>query len=112
MIAALRAQRIVCDEEKLAQEIAKVAALLQIEPGTPTSEFIKQGATDNDIYLILTGKVSVRVNGREVATRVSGFHVGEMALIDPTARRSASVVAVEQTVLVQISEASFVLLAK
>ncbi|MBI5384094.1 MAG: nucleotide-binding protein [Verrucomicrobia bacterium] len=112
LIAALRAQRIVCDEEMLAQETAKVAALLQIEPGTSTSEFIKQGATDNDIYLILAGRVSVRVNGREVATRASGSHVGEMALIDPTARRSASVVVLEQTVLARISEASFVSLAE
>ena len=112
VISALRAQRIVCDEERLAQEIAKIASLFQLEPNTPASEFIKQAATDNDIYLILAGKVSIRVNGREVATRVSGFHIGEMALIDPTARRSASVIAVEQTVLAKISEASFVSLAE
>ena len=112
LITALRAQRIISDEEKLAQEIAKVASLLQVEPNTSASEFIKQGATDNDIYLVLSGKVSVRVNGREVAVRGSGFHVGEMALIDPTARRSASVVAVEQTVLAKVSEASFASLAE
>lgn len=35
-----------------------------------------------------------------------------MALIDPTARRSASVVVVEQTVLAKVSEASFVSLAE
>jgi CRP/FNR family cyclic AMP-dependent transcriptional regulator len=94
LITALRTQRIVSDELALAQEIAKHTSLLQVEPNEPTSEFIKQGATDNDIYLILSGNVSVRVNGRQVAVRTSGFHVGEMALIDPTARRSASVVAV------------------
>ena len=111
LIAVLRAQRTISDEETLAKEIAKIACLIQLEPNTPTSEFIKQGATDNDIYLILEGKVSIRVNGREVAVRVSGYHVGEMALIDPTARRSASVVAVEQTVLAKVSEASFASLA-
>ena len=111
LIAGLRAQRIISDEETLAEEIAKMASLIQLEPNTPTSEFIKQGATDNDIYLILDGKVSIRVHGREVAVRVSGYHVGEMALIDSTARRSASVVAVEQTVLAKVSEASFASLA-
>ena len=111
-IAALRAQRIISDEEKLALEIAKVTSLIQIEPNAPASEFIKQGATDNDIYLILSGKVSVRVNGREVAVRASGFHVGEMALIDTTACRSASVVAVEQTVMAKLPEASFFKLAE
>ncbi len=112
LVSALRAQRIICDDEQLAQEVAEIATLLQIEPNVPTSEFIKQGAADNDIYLILAGKVSVRVNGREVATRASAFHVGEMALIDPTARRSASVVAVEQTVLARIPEMSFDSLAE
>jgi predicted nucleotide-binding protein len=108
LITALCAQRIICDEENLAQEIAKVAKLLQVEA---SGEFIKQGATDNDIYLILSGKVSVRVNGREVAVRASGFHVGEMALIDPSVRRSASVVAVEQTVMAKLAEVSFSKLA-
>ena len=111
LIAGLRAQRMISDEERLAEEIAKIAHLIQLEPNTPTSEFIKQGARDNDIYLILDGKVSVRVNGREVAVLVPGYHVGEMALIDSTARRSASVVAVEQTVLAKVSEASFTSLA-
>src|SRR5262249_2289212 len=111
LIAGLRAQRIISDEETLAEEIAKISHLIQLEPNTPSSEFIKQGATDNDIYLILDGKVSVRVNGRGVAVCVSGHHVGEMALIDVTARRSASVVAVERTVLAKVSEASFASLA-
>lgn len=111
LIAALRAQRIVADDERLANEMAKVITLLLLEPHTPTSEFIKQGAMDNEIYLVLAGKASVLVNGREVAVRTPGFHVGEMALIDPTACRSASVVAVEPTVLAKISEASFTSLA-
>lgn len=109
LITALRAQRIVSDDETLAEEIAKIAPLLQVEPN---GEFIKQGATDNDIYLILSGKVSVRVNGREVAVLIPGLHVGEMALIDPAVRRSASVIAVEQTVMVKITEVSFSKLAE
>jgi|SRR6185503_17636011 predicted nucleotide-binding protein len=109
LITALRAQRIVLDDEALAQEIANIAPLLQVEPN---AEFIRQGATDNDVYLILSGIVSVRVNGREVAVRASGFHVGEMAVIDPGFSRSASVVALEQTVMAKIAEASFSKLAE
>ena len=37
---------------------------------------------------ILSGTVSVLVNGRTVAERAAGTHVGEMSLIDPTAWRS------------------------
>ena len=107
MVAAIRTQKIVSDELKLAEEIAEGSALIQVEPNSPESEFIKQGGADTDIYLVLSGKVSVRVNGREVAVRASGSHVGEMALIDPNAPRSASVVAVEQTVLARLSEVAF-----
>jgi predicted nucleotide-binding protein len=107
LVAAIRAQKIVSDELKLAEEIAGASVLVQIEPNNPASEFIKQGGADTDIYLVLSGKVSVRVNGREVAVRATGAHVGEMALIDPTAPRSASVIAIEQTVLARLSEANF-----
>ncbi len=111
LVAALRAQRIICDDAALATRIATVTTLLQLPPNAPQNEFIKQGATDNDVYFILSGKVSIRVNGREVASRSAGFHVGEMALIDPTASRSASVIAVEDTVVAKVSEASFAAIA-
>lgn len=107
LVAAMRAQKIVSDDEKLADELANEAALIQVDPGKPDSTFIEQGASDNEIFFVLSGKVSVRVNGREVAVRESGSHMGEMALIDPAARRSASVIAVEQTVLARVSEAAF-----
>ena len=106
-IAALRRMHVVQDDQVLAEELDSVSELLQIDPRSPADEFIKQGAADTDVYLIIAGKVSIRVNGREVATRSTRDHIGEMALIDPTARRSASVIAVEQTVLVKIAEARF-----
>ncbi|MBL9118171.1 MAG: nucleotide-binding protein [Verrucomicrobiaceae bacterium] len=111
LIAALRAQQCVHNDEDLAKELANLVDLVQIEPGKPESTFIKQGDSDNDIFLILTGKVSVVVNGREKARRKTGQHVGEMAAIDPSARRSADVVAIEQTVLARISEPAFSKLA-
>lgn len=112
LVAAIRTQKIVSDELKLAEAIAEAATLIQVEVNKPTSEFIKQGDADADIYLVLSGKVSVRVNGREVAVRASGAHVGEMALIDLTAPRSAAVIAIEQTVLARLSETQFSSLAE
>jgi CRP/FNR family cyclic AMP-dependent transcriptional regulator len=108
LVAALRGQQSVQNEALLAEELAEVVELIQVEPG---SNFITQGNADNDIYLILAGKVSIIVNGREKAQRRAGQHVGEMAAIDPSARRGASVVAIEQTVLARISEPSFSKLA-
>lgn len=72
---------------------------------------ITQDAADNDLYFILAGRFSVQVHGREVAHRDAGQHVGEMALIDPKARRSASVVAIEESVVARVSEAAFTGLA-
>ena len=108
-IWALRQQKILHDNEDLSNEIADQAELLQFESN---EEVVVQGDADNDIYFILAGQLSIAVNGREVAIRKSGEHVGEMVLIDPSARRSASVVAIEQTVVMKISETSFRLLAE
>ena len=108
LISALRQQIILHGNETLSIELADQAELLQFEPG---EELIVQDSVDDEIYFILTGRLAIVVNGREVAIRNSGQHVGEMTLIDPSARRSASVVAVEQTVVAKISEVSFRLLA-
>jgi len=66
-----------------------------------------QGGQDNDLYFILSGSVRVLVNGREVATRRAGEHVGEMALIDRTAVRSATVITAEPSVVAKIAENDF-----
>jgi len=108
LILALRQQIILHDNETLSIELADQAELVQLEP---EDELIGQGDVDNEIYFILAGQLAVVVNGHEVAIRQFGQHVGEMALIDPSAKRSASVVAIEQTVVAKISEASFRFLA-
>ena len=108
LIWALRKQTILHDNETLSNELIDQAELLQVETD---EKLIAQDDADNDIYFILSGRLSIVVNGREVAIRNSGQHVGEMVLIDPSARRSASVVAIEQTVVLKISETSFRLLA-
>ena len=104
LISALRKQTILHDNETLSNELSDHGELLQFESG---EKLIIQGEADNDIYFILAGRLSIVVNGREVAIRKSGEHIGEMVLIDPSARRSASVIAIEQTVVAKISEASF-----
>ena len=66
-----------------------------------------QGEDDFDMVFLLSGRVDIMVNGRLVASRWPGQHVGEMALIDPSARRSATVVAAEDCVVARISESDF-----
>ncbi len=78
--------------------------LEEIEPGT---ELIKQGNSDNDLFVVVSGLFETQVNGRPVATRKAGEHLGEIALIDSTARRTASVIALEPSLVLRCSEELF-----
>ena len=112
LIEALRLQQIVADQETLASQLANATRLVAFDPKTRSNVVIRQGALDSDIFLIVSGRVSVQVNGREIAIRSSGQHVGEMALIDPRAVRSATVIATEPSVLAKITEPDFSRLAR
>ncbi len=108
LISALRQQMVLHDNKKICEEVAGLVKLKLLEAG---ETLIKQDEVDNDLFFIIAGKFSVLVNGREVALRTSGQHVGEMALIDPSARRSATVNAIEQSVVATISEYDFTKIA-
>ncbi|MBK8258400.1 MAG: Crp/Fnr family transcriptional regulator [Polyangiaceae bacterium] len=82
----------------------RVAADLKLKDYNVGDYLISQGAYDNDMGFILRGSVQVVVNGRVVATRTIGDHVGEMAAIDPRAGRSASIVAQKPTVIGWLEE--------
>ncbi len=71
-----------------------------------------QGEPDNDVFLVVAGGVSIEINGRRVADRSAGTHVGEMALVDPMARRSATVVAAEPSFTLRLPEYQFSRIAK
>lgn len=101
-------QILIRGETSISDEFNKVKKLIELKEG---EVLIHQGGADNSIYFILSGSFAIIVNGREVAKRVPGQHIGEMALIDPTARRSASVVALEAAVVASIREADFSLIA-
>jgi len=80
------------------------AKLIEIPQG---SAIIDQGSVENDLYLILSGSFNIIINGRHIATRGVGSHVGEMALIDYAARRSATVVAAEHSLVLKCPEPHF-----
>lgn len=104
LLEALKEQQAVAHDDAIAAELAATVDVTLIPVGT---ELIRQGAGDNDGYFILAGALSIKVNNQEVAIRRARQHVGEMALIDPAAKRSASVVAIEETVVARISESDF-----
>lgn len=104
LVDALLAQTLVENDKKLADKIAARAKLRHCSAG---SHLLLQDGTDDDLFLIVSGEFAVSVNGRRIATRGPGFHVGEMALLDPTSRRSATVTALNDAVVAEVSKSNF-----
>lgn len=104
LIEALRAQKIVLGNVDLAKELADAVELIALKKN---KIFIEQNAEDNDIYFIISGAVGVVVNGRKIRARGPGDCVGEMAAIEPTQRRAATVTTSEDTIVAKISEKAF-----
>ena len=108
LINALKNQALVAGDQPIALRFAKQAVTQSLRKGY---NLIRQGAADNDIFFILSGSCSIAVNDREIAVRKAGEHVGEMALLDTTALRSASVCTTEASVVARVSEKAFTRIA-
>lgn len=104
LVATLMEHRLVANRPELAEGLVAVGELMEVPAGTA---FINQGDQTSDVFFIVAGKVEVRVNGKIVAYRFPGDPVGEMAAIEPAQPRAASVIPIETTVLLKVSEAEF-----
>jgi CRP-like cAMP-binding protein len=69
--------------------------------------FSKEGERGDELVILLEGEVEVRHDDTVLATLGPGDHFGEMALLDDSARRSASVVAVTPVVVAYVSRHHF-----
>jgi predicted nucleotide-binding protein len=104
LLAAIGDQFIVGGDSKIAARILQKSEVQSFKPGDP---LMTQGGEDTHLMLILGGVVDILLYGRPIATRQPGQHVGEMAMLDPYALRSATVRAAETTVVAVISEYDF-----
>jgi len=101
LLETLKEQKIVAGNVELARQIACTGQLIDVAAG---AKLIEQGGDDNDLYLIVAGSFDVVVNGRVVNRRLPNDHAGEMAAIQPTQRRAATLIAREDSVVVKLSE--------
>ena len=99
LIEALGTQSALLGDAGLVDAVCGQAEVIEFEPG---DTIIRESAPTNEVYFILSGIVSIRVNGRELAVRSSGQHVGEMAALDPGQLRSASAVAENDVVVARV----------
>jgi CRP/FNR family transcriptional regulator, cyclic AMP receptor protein len=104
LIAALQGCIIVEHNEALAKRLAEDGQLVSFELG---NEIIAQGGSDNDVYFIIFGQADILVNNRHVAIREVGDTVGEMALLEPTEPRAATVSARTEVVALKLTEPKF-----
>jgi predicted nucleotide-binding protein len=108
LAAVVADQTLVRGDLRIAKALISAGTLREVRAGAALTA---QGSSTSEIYLILSGDVSVSVNKRLLAKRQGGAHVGEMALIDPTARRSATLTAVVRTAMLVIDEPGFTRIA-
>ncbi len=101
LIEALKTQKVVAGNVALAEVLADLVEVMEVRTG---ETIIRQGGSDNDIFFILTGSFNIVVNSKTVAKRVANDHVGEMAVIEPSQARTATVVADEDSVICKLSE--------
>lgn len=101
LVEALMEHKLVGGNIAVAREIADVGELIDVVPNTT---LIEQGADDNSVYLILAGSFSIIVNGKRIAGRFANDHIGEMAAIQPTQRRSATVVSSDAATILRMTE--------
>jgi len=108
LIDALQEQEILSGERDAVLEIAALASVRDI---AAAEVLIQQDAADNGLYFILAGTFRVMVNGRDVAIRREREMVGEMATVNPSVGRTASVVASAPGVVAKLEEADFLRIA-
>ncbi len=108
LIDALQTQQLARGNVELA---GKLAAIATVESFAKGAHLTDQGNTDSDLFLLLSGRVAVVINGQEMAQRSAGMHIGEMSLIDPAAHRSATCIALEDAIAARVTEPAFTELA-
>jgi CRP/FNR family transcriptional regulator, cyclic AMP receptor protein len=109
LIDALKRQEFVGGETALAESMADLGELLEFPKG---HKIIVTGGEDNDIYLLVAGDVSIVIKGNEYTIRRAGQHVGEMAAIEPSQKRSADVVAHDTVVALKLTNSQFMNLGR
>lgn len=79
--------------------------------GTGT-HLVREGERGDELLVILEGTVDVRHERDVLATLHAGDHLGEVALLDPRARRTASVVATSPVTVAYLGRHEFDLMIR
>jgi len=109
LVKAMLNQKLVSGDRLLAEAISKKLRVKSVGGG---EMIIEQGASDNNVFLIVEGTFDIVVSGKVVNQRGAGDHIGEMAAIEPGQPRSATVMATDQAVVAVLTATDLHDLAK
>lgn len=85
-----------CSKKEL-EKVAKAADEIDMKEG---SLIVDQGQTGREAFVILSGDVNIKRNGRKIASLGAGDVVGELSLLDHGPRTATAVCATDCTLLV------------
>lgn len=88
------------------EEIYHIAQVMEEERLDEGSLLFQKGDTGNYLYIIVTGEILIHIGDKEINRQYKGDHFGEMALLDGSPR-STDATAVEETLLLKISQDNF-----
>lgn len=103
-VQLLSEQPLLKGDIKIAEALREQGTICKFEQG---DRLFSENDWSNEIYFLLIGSVEVFITGFRIASRTAGQYVGEMALIDPSKARSATVICTEPTVALAVPESIF-----
>lgn len=99
LIEALERQELLSGDSAA---IAQIADAVTVEAYERDESIITQQGDGDDLFFILEGQARICAQKRTIRIRKPRTHVGDMAMIDPEAKRSADVIALERTVVARL----------
>lgn len=99
VVEALLRQRLVRGERQFAEKLAEAGTTAEFAPG---AILIEQDTWENDLHFILAGEFEVLVNGQHKQTRVAGEAVGELAGLNRSRPRTATLKATKESLVLSI----------
>ena len=88
------------------EEVSHVAQIEEEVEFSTGKVIFEEGDVCDSMFIIIDGTVKIHKGDKEIATLSKGKFIGEMALLDQEPR-SASVTAMEETILLQINREDF-----
>ncbi len=108
LIEVIESCHLVKNDKALAEKLSEIGEIVEVKKDT---NFISEGNDDNDIYFILAGEAEVLIKNNHIGFRKVGDAVGEMAIVNPSEPRSATLKAISDIIVLKLTEFQFSSLA-